>query len=299
MSLARAVFRELVDKRLWPLAVLLVVAIVAIPVLLGGGSSAAPSAASLAAPPEATGAASPVQLLGPPSVRRRAGNVVDPFRRPPKPAVKTGTTGTSSGGGGDTGGGGGAPSDAGASSGGAAAPDPGPGPRPTKPNASHTVYRTTVRWSTDGAAKPRRIARLTPFGGVRDPAVLYLGVDAQGAHALFLLGPYTSSDGEAKCREATCRVIALKSGDKQLVDLASPGAKSVRFELELVSIHRVTMKTVAATATARNREHPDGRDVLRKLFGDAAIASAMTGIGYDRAAGVMTQTASAPAKHGV
>ncbi|MGH2942678.1 MAG: hypothetical protein ACRDLN_07900, partial [Solirubrobacteraceae bacterium] len=42
MNFARALIRELVDKRLWPVAAVLVVALVAVPVVLSrGGESAA------------------------------------------------------------------------------------------------------------------------------------------------------------------------------------------------------------------------------------------------------------------
>ena len=47
MSAVRSIFNDLVDRRLWPVAVALVAALVAIPVMLGGGSSAsAPDAAA-------------------------------------------------------------------------------------------------------------------------------------------------------------------------------------------------------------------------------------------------------------
>ena len=41
MSPVRNIFNDLVDRRLWPVALALVAALVAVPVMLGGGSSAA------------------------------------------------------------------------------------------------------------------------------------------------------------------------------------------------------------------------------------------------------------------
>lgn len=283
MSFARNIIRDLVERRLWPVAVLMVVAIVAIPMLLGGGASSTGAGEdSLPATPDTASTSSAVELLGPPSVRKRPGKVVDPFRRAKKKAdsvtAAAETTEPTAG--------------ATAPSGGTPAPET--GTDPATPQPSKSVYRTTVRWSTGDPSKARRISRLTPLGGLLNPAVIYLGVEPGGKHALFLLGPDATSVGEGACREASCRVFALRSGEKQIIDLQRDGSQPTQFELDLVSVSRHEYSTAAKAVAARGRVHPDGRDVLRSIFDDGPTALAIGGFGYDRLRGVMLHADTTP-----
>jgi len=290
MTFARNLIRDLVERRLWPLALLLVVAIVAIPLAFAGGDGASTGDDALALAPAATPADKlAVELLGPPSVRGREGAVVDPFRRRPK---KNETTTTSS-----------AQAGADASTGAAAtptegaAPSPGSGSAPAAPtasaSASRSVYRTTIRWGSDGSAKARRILRLTPLGSLDTSALLYLGVDDGGKHALFLLGLGATSIGDAKCPADDCRIISLARGDTQTVALQPPlGAALTQFELELVSIKRDELTTAARASKSRAKERSKGRDILRSLIQHAATAHAIGAFAYDRGKGVMVEAAT-------
>jgi len=281
MSFARNIIRDLVQKRLWPVALLMAVAIVAIP-LLGGGVSSSKSTSSDETLPLAPGpatAASAVELIGPPTVHQRAGKLVDPFRRKPKKAEETTTTPSA-----------GATADTTSST--PSTPST-TEPTPTTPKPSLSVYRTTVRWSEgDAPAKSRRISRLTPLGGLLDPAVLYLGVSKDGKHALFLLGPNATSVGEAKCREATCRVISLGEDDTQIVDLKPADSAPRQFQLEIVSVKSHKLSNAAEAAKARRKVHPDGRDVLSEMLQDAPTLAAAGGFGYDRLLGVIVKVDS-------
>jgi hypothetical protein len=292
MSFARNILRDLVEKRLWPVALLLVVAIVAIPVVGGGMSSSKGSSdESLpAAPDAATNASTAVELLGPPAVRKRPGKLVDPFRRSAKKKDADATAA--------------APTTT-AKTGGATAPDasstaPTTDTTPAAPKPSLSVYRTTVRWgSGDGVATARPIARLTPFGNdVLNPAVQYLGVSPGGKRALFLLGPDAKSAGDAGCRESSCRLISLRAGDTQIVDLTPDDAVPSQFELEVVSVKRHAYSSAAKAAAARAKVHSDGRDVLQLLLEDDKTAAAMTGFAYDRHLGVIVKSASTPVPAG-
>jgi hypothetical protein len=286
MSFARNIIRDLIDKRLWPVALLMAVAIVAIPVL-GGGMSSPKTTTDQALPiaPDAAAAntSSAVELLGPPAVRKRPGKLVDPFRRKPK---KKETTVVVT----EPGAGAGAKTDT------PAAPAT---PTTTVPKASLNVYRTSVRWSADSTGKARRLLRLTPLGDdVLNPAALYLGVSKDGKHALFLLGADATSDGDAHCREASCRVISMSSGDTQIVDLKPDGAEPSQFELEVTAVQRHKLGSATEAATARRRVHPDGHDVLLLMLEDAKTATAMTGFGYDRRLGVIVNTSDQSAQAG-
>lgn len=151
-----------------------------------------------------------------------------------------------------------------------------------------------MRWSSGGPAKARRISRLTPLGGLSSPALLYLGVDEDAKHVLFLLGSTATSIGEAECPDADCRVISLARGDSQIVDLQPAGAQPAQFQLELVSVERDELSSAARASKSRAEEHPDGRDILRSLIKDAAVAQVMGTFAFDRGKGVMVQAAPSP-----
>jgi hypothetical protein len=95
----RNLVSDLVERRLWPLAVLLAVALAAVPVVLGRGDDAASTAALPATPATGagTGAAEKAEIsvdTGVPAVRDRAGRLRNPFRGPAVGKAKvTATTG--------------------------------------------------------------------------------------------------------------------------------------------------------------------------------------------------------------
>src|SRR5690242_12377234 len=95
MSFLRNVLRDLVEKRLWPVAIALVAALVAVPIVLGGSSDAGAPAADVAAAPagaadqpaagaEAVSLATPAE--GPVD---RPGKTRDPFVQHHLPKVKS------------------------------------------------------------------------------------------------------------------------------------------------------------------------------------------------------------------
>jgi hypothetical protein len=231
MNLARALIRELVDKRLWPIAAVLVVALVAVPVALsrGGESADAELSQTPAGAPAGAGAATvaAVELAGPPSVRSRAGKVRDPFRRR---AVETGAgskpasdaPGASSGGAGD-----------------ASAPSNATGGERTGETPTDRIDTTkTISVRFGRADSLRRIPRLKAGTGLpagEDAVVRYAGVVAGTKLARFVavndvLG---KTAGDAKCYEKddACYALDMKAGDRQtfIVD-------GVTYEIEVVAV---------------------------------------------------------------
>jgi hypothetical protein len=105
-STARTVLQDLVERRLWPVALLLVGAVLAVPVVMGGGGDAAQTAAapsdSAAKAAMAGGEGAQVSIVeSTPASRKRAGHERNPFVQPsaaPSAAAAGSTsTGTSSG----------------------------------------------------------------------------------------------------------------------------------------------------------------------------------------------------------
>jgi hypothetical protein len=298
MNFARLLMRDLVDKRLWPVAVALVIALVAVPVLLARGDDGDSATAPIAAGAPADAPAAPlaaVKLVGPPSVRSRPGSVRNPFRRPPIKQAAAATAADAPGGapaatGGATGG-----ATTGGATGGATTPDL----RTDDKDASspHVYYRTEVRWYDADADKPRPLTRLTPLGGLVDTAALYLGVaKVSGSYAVFLLGPNATSEGEAACEAATgCRVIGLKAGQLQLVTVQPPdGGEARQYYLHVVSVKAVK-GSAASARSERMKVHADGRDVMREMWQDVPTADALRPIQYDSDSGLLIKGAAATA----
>ncbi|MDQ6777683.1 MAG: hypothetical protein M3071_16055, partial [Actinomycetota bacterium] len=98
MNVIQSLIADLREKRLWPIAVALLVALVAVPVLLSGGSNASPPVASVP-PAGASSAAVPalpaVSVTATPSHARLTGRRRDPFTQQVK-ARSTGSKAASS-----------------------------------------------------------------------------------------------------------------------------------------------------------------------------------------------------------
>jgi hypothetical protein len=296
MTLLRSLFDDLVEKRLWPIALLLAITAVAVPVVLGrsgaGAGASSPPPATAAA--DGAAAATPaVEIVGPAAVRGRSGPVRDPFRRSAKAAATptshaAARTKKS------------APASDSASTGAeadsaTAAPTSDGGPVAATPAAGDTpaasVYRTRVRWGRNEYAAVSGLSRLQPLGGSPNPALLYLGTTRSGARAVFLLGPNASAEGDGACAEKTCRVIRLKAADTTVVTVqGADGATPRRFALVVDAIARQPARNEATARKLRARVDRDGRDVLREIIKDSATAAAIGQFRFDRTLGAVVAT---------
>jgi hypothetical protein len=162
------------------------------------------------------------------------------------------------------------------------------------PAAVATYLRTVVRLNRADGNPANAIARLTPLGGVTDPAALFFGVtktDSRARYAVFVLGPDATSHGDAICKGGTgCRMFGLKAGDTQTVTLRRRGdGHRLHFTLRVESIRAIS--TDAARAAARRAHvHPDGRRALRVMRADAATAVALRAAEYDTRAGLLVSS---------
>jgi hypothetical protein len=225
MSFARVLIRELVDKRLWPIAVVLVVALLAVPVVLsrGGGAPAsddAPPVAHASADAGATKVAA-VKITGPPSVRSRPGQVRDPFRRTPV-KLETATT-PSAAAPAVTGGGTASPPSA-------AAPD-----GTTSGERIDTTKTIDVRFGKpDNLRRMPRLKAGTELPGGEGAVVRYAGVVAGTERARFVSVVSTgATTGDATCykEKDACVAFDMRAGDKQtfIVD-------GITYEIEIVAV---------------------------------------------------------------
>ena len=305
MNPLRRLADDLIEKRLWPIALLLVVALVAIPLVIGGGSSAEPGDVQLAATPAAgavdDASTSPVELVGPPAVRSRPGKLRDPFRRTKK-AEKAATSSGASGSSGSSGSSSKKSSKADVSTGGASTkPSTGSAkttsPRPAKtvkpttiPTlASRSVYETAARFSGGNHDYEHPLDRLSVLGDKESPALLYLGVSRGGEYAVFLLGPTATAGGDdGACVVAdTCRAIGLRKGDKLEVEVATTGAPARHYTLEVTSLRRIARATKSAAHRERLQTAKGGRNALRAFAEDAVTAATLRQLRYGPLTGTL------------
>jgi hypothetical protein len=295
MNPVRKLVDDLIEKRLWPVALVLVVAAFAVPMLIGGGSDAGSDTPDPSFAPATThDAATPaVELVGPPAVRTRAGAVRDPFRRKKVPKTDTGAiTSTPAG----------SAKSAAAQTGAAktdttksvASTAPKSTPRTATPTvdlaaiASRWAYQTVVRLTRPGGTRERPLARLAVLGNTSSPALQYLGVASAGTHAIFALGPKATTKSSESCLVAVpCRVIGLRRGEKVGVDVTGDDLVVRHYELEVTQLRRLPMSTVAQARAWRARVDPAGRKVLSTIKQDPATAEMLAVLRYTTATGTV------------
>jgi|SRR4051794_10244075 hypothetical protein len=239
MPFLKNVVKDLVEQRLWPVAVLLVAALVAVPILVGrhgGNPAAAPisGATAAGASPDAPTASKAAVTIDaePDGAVHDGGRVRDPFRAAasasnkaaapkaapaPAPATVSSTAGSAS---------------SGSSTGGSATAAPAPRPtspttvkpttapkvKPATPTPKKTTTAPTAEDASDtyhvslkvglvGAEKLKTlddVARLSPLPSLTDPFFVYLGVlqttgKKPEKRAVFLVSSDATPNGEGSC----------------------------------------------------------------------------------------------------
>jgi hypothetical protein len=253
MKIVTDTWRQLVQRRLWPVALLLLGALVAVPFVL---SKPAEPAAAPPAPPangvksEAASADPIVALVSDedaPAPRRALGVRHDPFassapkqkhshskasgpkvEATPAPAPATGDGQPSSGGG-----------------------QPTVPTTPKPPTKTIPAYSIDVRFgaSSDGEPPRQTLQRNEALPDENDPVLVYLGVKNGGKTAVFMLSEGLKPTGDGVCTpKDTCETIELQAGETEFFDL-SGDTDGTQFQLDVVKIHEHATK-VADTDTA-------------------------------------------------
>jgi hypothetical protein len=287
MSFFKNVLHDLVEKRLWPVAIALVAALVAVPIVLGGSSSSSGSpAADVADMTTTNGLANHRDVARAQVVSleeqaagkiQRSGKIRDPFVQHHRPKVvkakvveQTTPAATSTGG-----------STAGD---GSSSPTPSvPGTTPTtvvkKPESTSVdTYRVKLSFGEVGAQKSYdNVARLTPLPSSDNPFFVYLGLADDQKSAIFLINADAVPNGDGTCKPShdDCQQIVLHAGDTEFFDLQSGTAGVVQYQLDLKSIKKYKAASKASAAKAHARESKAGRETLRELVADdpAALSS--------------------------
>jgi hypothetical protein len=253
MSFVKNLYADLVEKRLWPIAAGLLVALVAIPVLLSkpadeGSSQPAPAVGAGLLGREATallGETKPVVSLGSDGgFRKHVGRLSrkNPFVQQAKPkGVSTGT--------------------ATAPPGGSAGPENPPVqiPGSTAPSGGGTTeqparlyrYVAKVKFGRIGKAKNETVDPAEFMPSEQNPVLLFLGADNSGENALFLVSPEVTARGDGVCvpSDTDCQIVRLKKDDVQFFEVSLSADTVITYELELVDINLKLVKTPPKTGS--------------------------------------------------
>lgn len=262
---------DLREKRLAPLAILLLAGIVAVPIVLAKGQ------AEVKAPPQPTtttaAAASPViqsQVQeGTVASKLQTFSARDPFEPTSRVVASTGGTtstaggGTTSGTGTATGTGTGTGTDTGTGTAGGGGVPTGNGPS-TAPGTGTTgnttgetkttlfTYTTDLRFGTGGNVEAYKgVKRLDLVPSADDPKIVFLGVTTTGKTAVFLVDQNLGVDTEGgRCRPSAdqCTFLYLRPDadhDKALLT----DADGTVYHLRLLAIHRVSVSSSNGSTT--------------------------------------------------
>ena len=253
MNVLSTTWRQLVRRRLWPLAVLLIAALVAVPVLLARDATPvdSPALPETSAPAETATAdddalAEPVVAkasVADRSRRRRVlGSRKNPFEPAPvkKPKVAKMTT----------------KSEEPKNTGGSDAPKDTSTSTPTEPAApvapvepkkpTYPSGSLLVRFgdpSSDALEKKvlRKLVGLPDGTTDTGPLLIYTGLKDHGKKAVFLVDASLDVTGDGTCKPhpSSCETIELTAGETEFFDVIDPetGEVTAQYELDLIKIN--------------------------------------------------------------
>lgn len=269
MSFISNIGHQLVERRLWPVAILLVAALVAVPVVLAKDAETPPPVAAVEAEIDPVTAEPIVTMASVDAVndRKVLGKAKNPFGMPKQPKTtptdqpsdsvlpQDADTSTTDGTGGST-------TTSPSTGGPAVAPGVTTPTTPTKPAKTYDKYDLTVRFG-DSASDPSKMTlkRLQPLPKSDLPALIYLGVSKDGKSAMFLLeqGVEVVGDGECDPTPEDCETLRLKAGETEFLDVVDEtGNTTAQYQLDLVKIH----KGETASASKASASSKAGRDLL-------------------------------------
>ncbi|MFL5910368.1 MAG: hypothetical protein ACJ768_07370 [Gaiellaceae bacterium] len=265
--------QDLREKRLWPVAVALLAATAAVPLVLlkpaDTGSSNAPQIAS-----NSSAEGLPVVNVKDGSSQSKLDEyeTKNPFK--PIGQLKSGPGGTSAGsssaggsggsaGSGSGGSGAGGASGSGGSGGpggGATGGTPSGGGSPVSSDRKYFAFHVDVKFGPRGHAKSYKdVKQMSMLPDDKSPVIVFMGMSADFKTAIFLVdtSKYEAA-GEGKCRPSptTCSFVELNlhdSGNEET--LAAPDGSS-EYTLELTAIKRVFLTPDEAKGDAQDQNTP-------------------------------------------
>lgn len=305
MPLLNSIWSDLREKRLWPVAVVLVVALVVIGVLSVGGGSAAPAPrpavshpAAITAPggiavtPAGPNAAAAIVATAGGASLQRNGHAHNPFVVQPGVNLNPASGASAA-----------AKTTAAAGGAGSPASTPASASKTTTTGASTTAPSQTSTTTTSAptvAAKPAYhvtlkfgfpsalqtytdVAKLTTLPSAQNAVLAFLGVRSNGKTVTFAVLQPAVLTGPANCRpsRARCQQFDMRQGQTELLDYVTPQLTAVRLQLNVVSVAKKSAAAIPAKA-ANGRQLHSGRAVLRR-----AAPAILRGLRYSQVTGTL------------
>ncbi|MEA2390081.1 MAG: hypothetical protein QOK31_190 [Solirubrobacteraceae bacterium] len=285
MRFARNVFDDLVERRLAPVAALLLLALVAVPLAL---SKSMPKDTAALAPPAPAGvdlsvpAMQPVVALASPEGRARLERLqaLNPFQQRHAPVVRRVKAATSPSGAPTTGATPGAskPSSTSPTAGGGGTSSPSPTPTtapaphaapaaPHKPRA-HYVTFVDARFGGIGHTHSQgSLARLSPVPSRGTPVLIYLGLQSDRKTAVFLVSSDAHAEGDGRCVPSPrdCQTLRMQAGQSEFLDVTQANGATAQYELDVVRIGRRRVASARAAHHSLARVSRRGRAALRHV----------------------------------
>jgi hypothetical protein len=254
----RGLWEDLVERRLWPVAIVLVVALVAVPVLLSKPAKTAsppypaPAGAGPSSPSAAFQAAVSIEGKKSSEIRKdlRFFKQKNPFTPQgvaspsgvasvtsattvPGAAGGTGSTGSLTGGGSSSTGS--STSSPGSSGTGTGSPT---GSTGTTTKTIYWHYTVDVRFGKTGTEDLKTLTEFRALPTSDNPVVVFMGVKNDGKTAVFLVSAKATTIGDGKCApsDTECTFLYMKKGDKQTIEAIDTTGAITDYTLELKSV---------------------------------------------------------------
>jgi hypothetical protein len=261
MTFLQNLWRDLVDKKLWPVAVALVLAAIAVPFLIPSGSSdvaPTPAPAGGAATPVTEGGQVTVAVAPADKQHKRPGKARNPFKpevfAKVAKAVGAGSGGTSAGGATTS-------TPGGATTPGTSTPNSGTGgsgssTTPAAPPSSSLQileYELDVQIGRRGTLRNRKgLVPIAYLPSKAFPLLTFLGTASDGTTASFLVADgveVTGSDRVCRPSRAACTILELKEGDTvELARVPPGGGLTKHYTVNITRIELTVQKQSAAVA---------------------------------------------------
>lgn len=289
---------DLREKRLWPVAVALLVALIAIPVVFMKPAeepeSSGPAPSTDAAAAAKRSALAKLALV---DVASEGGSALSVFASknpfmPPKAvlaakaneaaggASSTATSGGDSKGG-DSGSGSGGSGGAGGSGGGTTSPGGDGGGGTTSPSKPRSfTYVADVWFGRSGHLKTYNgLNRLQMLPNSQDPLLIFLGADEGGGNAVFLVDSTLRTTGEGSCTpsQSECATLAIGAGAEH--EFIDPDGRS--YTLLIRQIRPISTKSASAAraGAAVGSHRRGGRHFQAPILSDIVTTADLSGEG--------------------
>jgi hypothetical protein len=293
MNFFLELWHDLREKRLWPVAVGLLAAAVAIPVVMLKPASEGTPAPVVATPAPKAGTLPAVEVDTSPvhDSKLETFKQRDPFKplsdlkkdpadsssaAPSDPTASGASAGSPTAGSGSSAGGASAPSSAGS-------PSPSAG-TPSTPNSDTTTTTTPVKWFRYTADMSfGEAGDLKTLKGVKDftllpdekvAAVVFMGVSDDAKSAIFFIAdPAFTPSGEGECNDKDdCRFVKLSLSDKKDEEKFTSLDGSTVYKLKLLKLNReyISPDEAQGDTTDSNSGSKLGKNAGGATIGDAS-----------------------------